>query len=147
MSTKQLTGDYILLSVEELQLLVPQSEASTVAHLEDKSSASPRWIADNKALQHYIDEEKIAFTALSSSLQILPELPNKRFVIITLNSAPTIRWCWSDVQLLNNISLTTTDIPQLLKTPRTPVTAVATLKDGSQAFVCTADNLLGYALQ
>ncbi len=147
MKTRTLHGDFVLLGIEQLKIVLPQSAATTVAHLKDKNSARSHWLSDARAVERCIREHQMGFSALSSNLEILPSIPDHHFVITSFSVAPDVSWCWKEVQLLNDVNFEVVDFPPILKLKNTPMESLTTLEDGSQAYVCDPDKLLKCILQ
>lgn len=91
---------------------------------------------------HNSELSSVRFVALSENLSLLADVPHSRFVMTSHPQTPDRRWCWSEVQLFNNLQITAAPIPPILRTTTTPITDVVTLADGHQAFICQFDALL-----
>lgn len=173
MKIERLQGDYVLLRIDTLQLMVSQSGMAEIVHLQNRVAASEKCLSTATQLQSFIakdvvkdivnegvsdsdesnnkgkttaDEEEMTlrFVALSDALTLQNCVPQNRFVVTAHSEMPDVRWCWSEVQLFNNADLQASPIPPLLRTEITPLQAVITLDNDKQAFYCDFKHLLRY---
>lgn len=144
MKQNTLHGDFILIGINSLRLIIDRSESTSVNHLEDKVFAQSNWVSDSVILKSSLEENRHYFTAISSQFRLLAKFPDDRFVITSFISIPNLHFCWKEIQLLNNVTLVIEDFPELLKAEYTPFTSITKLKDGSPAFICNSEKLLNF---
>ncbi len=150
MNTQRLRGDYVLLRTDSLYLLAPQKNMASIKHLKDKDTANLHCLSDSAQLLSAIndnDNQQPVFAALSDKLALTNSIPRNRYVVTTHKKTADIRWCWSEVQLLSNVDMPLTPMPALLCLALTPISAIVTLANGEQAFVCNFEHLLDYLTQ
>ncbi len=147
MNGKRLRGNYVLLRAGSLRLLAPQENMGNIGYLSDKDTAALHCLGDGKQLLAAIDNagnQQPVFAALSEQLDLTDAIPRNRYVMTTHKKTAEICWCWSEVLLLNGIDVPLTPMPALLRSAANPISAVVTLNDGKQAFVCDFGHLLDY---
>ncbi len=139
-------NDYILLRVENTRLLLLQEQMLRIAHIHDRHQVDNTIASNAEVLTSGIADGKPLFAALSETLTLLPHIPEGRYVQTTWQITPEIHWCWSEVRLLNQISIVKQPIPVSVRTPHMPVDGIVTLSDGTVALSCDSSNLLQYII-
>lgn len=152
MNSEHLQGDYALLRSDSLRLLIPQTSLIGIVHLQNRTASQADCVTNAAqfadAAEAGGDSETnlptSKFAALSEDLSLLPHVPNDRFVMTSHNQTLGVNWCWSEVQLLNNLEATCELLPNIVKTSITPIRGIVTLADGHHAFACQFRALLDY---
>ncbi len=150
MNRQRLRGDYALLRTGSLRLLASQENILYIRYLADKNAAESHCLSNSTQLLSAIDDnadQQPAFVALSDELDLIDNIPDDRYVMTTHKKTNQVRWCWSEVLLLNDVDLPLTPMPALLYSALTPINAIVTLADGKQAFVFDFEHLLDYLTQ
>ncbi len=150
MNRQRLRGDYALLRADSLRLLILQENIISIKHLKDKNVANLHCLSNSGQLLSAMnnnDNQQLVFIALSDKLALTDSIPRNRYVVTTHKNTANIRWCWSEVLLLNDVDLLLTPMPALLCSALTPINAIVTLADGKQAFVCDFEHLPDYLMQ
>lgn len=152
MNSERLQGDYVLLRADTVRLLLPQTQLLDIVHLQNRATTSAHCITQPAELITVADgveasTQHFQYATLSDELALLPDVPVNRFVVTTHQQTGAVYWCWSEVQLLNNLSLMSQLLPPIVRTELTPFQGIVTLADGKQAFTCSFDDVLHYLAQ
>jgi len=135
-------GNYVLLTADSLNLLLPQHEVGATEYLEGTLEASDQ----PGLLQLSGASGERRFVALSAQMTPLPLCPSDRFLVVTLlDEQDGLGWCWNEQRVLINAQLQPQPIPAVLLTPDTPVSHYVDL-EGKPAFLCNAQRLRAFAL-
>jgi hypothetical protein len=136
-----LRGNYVLLSADSLDLLLPQHEVGASEYLEGPLEASD----EPGLLQLSGASTERRFIALSARMTLLPQCPPDRFLVVTLTDEEfELGWCWKEQRVLIDVQLQAHPIPPVLLTPGTPVSHYVDL-EGKPAFLCTAQQMRAFA--
>lgn len=136
-----LHGNYMLLTVDTLYLLLPLHEVGAAEYLGGllESSCEPGLLKLPDA------ENPRCFAALSTKMTLLPHCPPDRFLVTTLGDENMdLGWCWKELRVLIDVELHTLPIPAVLLCPDTPVSHYVEF-EGKLAYLCSAHQLSAFA--
>ncbi len=139
-------NDYVLLRAENTRLLLLQEQMLRIAHIHDRHQVGDYLASDAETLMSGIADKKPLFVALSETLTLLPYMPEGRYVQTTWQITPDVHWSWSEVRLLNQISIVKQPVPVSIRTSHMPVDGIVTLSDGTVALSCDSSALLQYII-
>lgn len=153
-----LSGNYVLLMVGDLQMLVPQTDVVHTGYLPTKTSSND--LSGAGALgalgalglsaglvEQPERADDVMRIAVSEELLLEPTVPEDCFVYTVHADAPEVHWCWNDVRVLIDLNGVVAPLPKVMLSPNTPLMAIATLPDGSYALCTRAHRLLQFVSQ
>jgi hypothetical protein len=137
-----LRGNYVLLTTDSMDLLLPQAEVGATEYLDGPLEAS-----DEPGLLRLSGATSARrFVALSDQMTPLPHCPSNRFLVVTLvDDDDHLGWCWKELRVLIDVELQPQPLPTVLLTPGTPVSHYVDL-EGKPAYLCNAQRLRAFAL-
>lgn len=86
--------------------------------------------------------ESSYYVALSSQLELMSHCPKNRFLLTTLAGIGW-QWCWDNVEVLLDLNMHMTPIPDRLACEYTPVLGLVMMK-GKPVFQTSAERILAY---
>jgi hypothetical protein len=135
-------GNYVLLTADSLQLLLPQDEVGAAEYLDGELEAGE----EPGLMKLKGKDDPRRFAALSPQMTLLPHCPPGRFLVTPLgNESDGLFWCWDELKILIDVKLPINPLPAVLLTPAPPVDRYVEL-DGRLAFMCSARQMKSYAL-
>lgn len=151
-----LSGNYVVLIVGGLQMLVPQTDVVHTGYLSTKTSnhdasgvgalgVSGLSIGLGVGQTQLADD--VMQIAVSEELVLQPTVPEDCFVYTVHVDAPEVHWCWNDVRVLIDLNAVASPLPKVMLSPNTPLMAIATLPDGSYALCTRAHRLMQFVSQ
>ena len=137
-----LRGNYVLLTADTLNLLLPQREVGAAEYLEGALEAGE----EPGLLKLKGTESPHRFAALSAQMTLLPQCPPERFLVAKLgNGEDGLGWCWNELKILIGVELQLLPLPAVLLTPNPPVDQYVEF-EGKLAYLCSARQLSAFAL-
>lgn len=135
-------GNYVLLTADSLDLLLPQSEVGATEYLEGPLEASD--VPGLLQLSGTTGTRR--FAALSERMTLLPQCPPERFLVVTLDGGnDNLGWCWKEQRVLIDVELQPQPLPAVLLAPDTPVSHYVDW-EGKPVYLCNAQRLRAFAL-
>lgn len=136
-------GNFVALRAGTLWLLLKQSEVQSA----EQFSMLPDMVQVGEASGLFVStaltprgEKKNYYVALSKHLNLLSELPKKRFLITKLKGSD-LHWCWDEVKVLPRQDLSEVTIPPVLKTPETKLDTMVFFEN-KQGFLYSVKQLM-----
>lgn len=149
LNKRELKGNFVALRSDDLWLILPQEQVASTRRLD----SGIKMVSDKGKSGIYIAKsaekgKKSYYAALSEQMTLFPKLPKSRFLLTTFHKSK-IQWCWDDVFVLIDTTVSCQEIPKVLRKPSTPLQALATWSDGEElfnGFLCSSDRVVRYVM-
>jgi hypothetical protein len=140
LAQEAMRGNFVLLSVDSVHLLLPQHEVGAVEYL-DGPLIDSRQLG---LLKFQNVQSPRRFAVLSRQMTLLSHCPPERFLLTPLGDEnPDLRWCWDEVRVLFDVALQSRPLPAVLLAPATPVERYVEF-GGKICFMCSARQLYSF---
>lgn len=140
LAANQVKGDFVFLRADGLKLLFPLDDVAHTAYL-GKETNTP--IGSSHLVMDTAKENDITNDlAISETLQLLPELPKDRFILVQMKGID-VRLCWSEMSIMTNRQLTVEWIPLQFLQEGAPLRALVMI-DEQPVFFCDTAVFLAY---
>ncbi len=133
LSSDTVRGNYVLLTADALQLLLPQHDVGAAEYL----SGTPE---PSRQFGVFSGENGRRYAALSSEMKLLGQYPAGRFLATSIGEQDDLFWCWNELRVMIDAELEICALPPVLCAPDTPVRQYAEI-DGKLAYLCTAEQM------
>lgn len=140
LAANQTQGDFVFLRADGLRLLFPLHDIVHTAYAEGADMTNNHYqLADSNQLSEYEMSDNLA---ISETLELLPEIPADRFILVQMRGID-VRLGWNEMTILTDQLLNLEPIPAQFLEHNTPLRNLVML-DKNPVFFCHTEQFLSY---
>lgn len=139
LAANQRRGDFVFLRADGLRLLFPLHDIVHTAYAEGACTTTGQYQLSNDNLSEYELSDNLA---ISETLELLPSIPDDRFILVQMRGID-VRLAWNEMVILTDRLLNLDPIPAQFLEDNTPLRSLVML-DKKPVFFCHTEQFLAY---